>query len=366
MSSEVNEQLSIEETFPKAVSKQHFHFLDSLRGLAAFWVVLYHTKPSIDPLKEVLPAWLFIPIFSKGNLGVPIFFVLSGFVIAYSLRKAEFGFLGFRNFILRRIVRLNPPYYASIAFVVLIAFFGTLVKGDPLFIPSALNVFGHLLYVQKILGFEHISEVYWTLCVEMQFYVFIYLFLWFSENRISSLNQKKFLNITILLVSIIAFIFSIDRFNGGERPITFLPYLSAFFAGILVYWCWAKKINKYVLMAYLMIAMGFAIAASDMFSLMLALSAFFIYVAAITNNLGNWLNYPINLFSGKISYSLYLTHSPVLTAAFFFGYKIFGESPFGSTLSLALGVVSCTLVAFSFWWLIERPATSWSSALKRT
>ena len=65
--------------------KAHFLFIDGLRGLAALWVILYHADPDgrISNLTSALPQWIVDEAFRWGSRGVAIFFVLSGFVMAF-------------------------------------------------------------------------------------------------------------------------------------------------------------------------------------------------------------------------------------------------------------------------------------------
>jgi len=93
-------------------TKGHLHHLDGLRGVAALWVVLYHTWTGghIDNLFAALPDWFATLVFELGWLGVPVFFMLSGFVIPRSqARKADRDFSPL-NFMHRRWRRLSPPY----------------------------------------------------------------------------------------------------------------------------------------------------------------------------------------------------------------------------------------------------------------
>ena len=66
-----------------------FHLIDALRGVAAIWVVLFHAYKGchIDGLIEALPNYLAYLIFEIGDAGVPIFFVISGFVITHSITR---------------------------------------------------------------------------------------------------------------------------------------------------------------------------------------------------------------------------------------------------------------------------------------
>src|SRR5262245_37944926 len=96
--------------------------IDALRGVAAFSVACYHITrygSFPGPARELIPAFL-QAWFDHGWMGVQFFFVISGFVIAYSVRNARItpGYVG--NYALRRSIRLDPPYWTTIAFVLLL------------------------------------------------------------------------------------------------------------------------------------------------------------------------------------------------------------------------------------------------------
>jgi len=150
-----------------------FRTIDGLRGIAAMAVVIFHLNAATRvTFGEWLPPtveW----IFRSGHFGVDIFFVISGFVIAYSIRSAA-PTIAFAR---RRSVRLDPSYWTAIfleiavqAIVIRFAF-----SDAPL--PSLGQVFSHFLYLQNLLGLGDIVDIFWTLCFEIQFYLALVLFL---------------------------------------------------------------------------------------------------------------------------------------------------------------------------------------------
>jgi peptidoglycan/LPS O-acetylase OafA/YrhL len=157
-------------------------YIDALRGIAAFSVACYHIN-RYGPLWEA--ASRFIPgllqfWFDLGWMGVQVFFVISGFVIAYSVRNARItpGYLA--NYVLRRSIRLDPPYWTTILFVLAMHAVLYLHLGfeSPLDVPTKLQpglswrlIGAHLLYLQNILGYDNLSAGFWTLCIEVQFYL---------------------------------------------------------------------------------------------------------------------------------------------------------------------------------------------------
>jgi peptidoglycan/LPS O-acetylase OafA/YrhL len=98
---------------------RRFVFVDALRGIAAMWVVVYHAFESkrLTNLEPLLPNWT-AQLIHSAYLAVTVFFVLSGFVIAHSVarRRVDAPYVGW--FMLRRAVRLDPPYWASILAII--------------------------------------------------------------------------------------------------------------------------------------------------------------------------------------------------------------------------------------------------------
>jgi peptidoglycan/LPS O-acetylase OafA/YrhL len=147
---------------PEGISRPWMPALQSLRGLAALWVVLYHLDYILFNTPGGSLGW---PGLRFGWLGVDLFFVLS----AYLLAQPFFGPRPPRTrpFIGDRFLRIAPAYYVAfaVAAVVVLAFH-----------PPTRDLglaWWSLLFVQnfKLATFNAVNPVFWTLAVEMQFYV---------------------------------------------------------------------------------------------------------------------------------------------------------------------------------------------------
>src|ERR1700722_5425426 len=110
------------------MEKIRFPFVDVLRGVAASAVVFFHAAEGghITELFEKAPPGI-QTLLRHGDFGVAIFFVLSGFVIAHSLRTEQLTAPGALSFILKRSIRLDPPYWAAIAVAILFSTLASMI-----------------------------------------------------------------------------------------------------------------------------------------------------------------------------------------------------------------------------------------------
>jgi peptidoglycan/LPS O-acetylase OafA/YrhL len=150
-----------------------FPVIDVLRAYAALSVVLLHvvalfewtTFPQSGPF-----SWFHI-----GGMGVDLFFVISGFVISLSAFKIiDSQESGFRfDFFVRRFARIAPLYYATCIFFVLFIYPHYLFDGSLL-----ADALAHLFFVHNLSERYQgaINGVNWSVGVEMQFYLFILVF----------------------------------------------------------------------------------------------------------------------------------------------------------------------------------------------
>ncbi|MCK6057236.1 acyltransferase family protein [Micrococcus luteus] len=159
----------------KRVPGPRFRELDGLRGIAALAVVFSHYTGAHnshypqDPAAFHDAAW--------GAAGVQLFFIISGFVIFMSARGARRP----SDFAISRAARLYPPYWISLVFAVVLLLLHP-VPGFPFTWGQALV---NLTMVQRWVGVDNVVDVYWTLAVEMQFYVIILILLYLTRCRLS-------------------------------------------------------------------------------------------------------------------------------------------------------------------------------------
>jgi peptidoglycan/LPS O-acetylase OafA/YrhL len=322
-----------------------FALVDALRGIASLAVVLFHSIEGrhVNDVMQSLPAWL-ATVLGHGDLGVAIFFVLSGFVIAHSLRTNNMTPSGIGRFMLKRSIRLDPPYWVAIAIAISFSILATkIVPGRPPDNFSVGQVIAHLFYVQGLLGFENINPVFWTLCLEIQFYFVFAVLLLFPR-----------------WCFVPAFLLSLLWPLGYGPPIPqglFLTHWFGFLLGVISYWAWQEKQYRWLFALYATPIGVAALLKHDQFALVCVLTSTTLLLASIDGRMGlgdwRWLQ-----FLGTISYSLYLVHNPITGATFRLGYTILGKTTATEALLWPISVMICIIAATGLWRLIERPSMS--------
>jgi len=178
--------------------------LDGLRAVAIMSVFSVHyLDPVLDPKWGSYPFWW-------GWVGVDLFFVLSGFLITGILFDTLGSERYFRNFYIRRTLRIFPLFYAVWLLFLLITPF--VHVGWNRYIVAQMLYVGNLTYIvphhgvhadpgqlqvgRYIANFTH----FWTLCIEEQFYLLWPLVVYFVRGRLALLRTAIGGSVLILLL----------------------------------------------------------------------------------------------------------------------------------------------------------------------
>jgi len=203
----------------------YFPNINILRFFAAFSVLFYHIIEYCD--------WKDFPIqgpalwFRTGWLGVDIFFVVSGFVITLSAKAVgeKYGGNSWRVFLTRRFFRIFPLYLATCVV------YSVFVKPEIIFENKFFFDFlAHIFFVNNLFPDFHrtINPVTWTLAVEVQFYLFMAVFIRFIHKKPYIFFGSAI--VFSVLYKLISFL-SISYFDLSEKYSAF--FLSTQFFGCL-------------------------------------------------------------------------------------------------------------------------------------
>lgn len=167
-------------------TSRHIDALTGVRAAAALWVLVYHVwllSGGATTALRIFGGVDLSPLLAMGYLGVDVFFVLSGFVLAWqvlqpapSKQQVPYG-----TFLRRRILRVYPAYYACLTVLLLLSLWGA----DPR-PPGVTDVALHAVMFHNFVdkSVSSINPVFWSMPFEWQFYlVFPYLVLAILRQR---------------------------------------------------------------------------------------------------------------------------------------------------------------------------------------
>lgn len=344
--------------------------IDGMRGIAALGVVCFHLSSNLKPeLQQLLPD-VVNTAFSHGYLGVPVFFVISGFVIATSVGNALVDKSYAENFILRRGIRLTPVYWASIVFsFVLLALQNEFLNTTTPF-PTNWGLVAHLFYLQDLFAVEpQISVVYWTLCVEIQLYVFYILSVWIAQRTGRLFEQSPIVIHSAIIIAVGIYSIALDQ-SLLSIPVKglFVTYWHYFLIGILL-----SHISRGIPQSCAVCIVWFTVEIVSQifigireFTIAGLVFSFILFCYWRYNAIKFFFKGAVLQYLGAISYTLYLVHPEI-------GWKVIslGKYFFNHTLTpgmagvlFAFGVAASIVTAHVFHVCIEKPSLILNSKLK--
>jgi len=290
--------------------------------------------------------------FQYGAQGVEIFYVISGFIIPYSLYHSRYKIKNYFSYLLKRFSRLLPPYFVTIALITLVGYLLTTYVWLGAYNIEWRNIFANAIFgVDFIQSSElllpHFPNNYWinpifeTLKVEVQFYLLIgLLFPLFLKKEI------------LVLVFAAAFLVIGVYTVPANTVFMFAPY---FFLGMAAFYVREKGWNwiNITLLGMCSFTLLFFYVGQDFFAGLIGFS------------LVVWLpsQFKFLRFTGKISYSYYLIHG--LTGGQFLYFmrnsELYQSSPW---LMVIFALLISWIAAFLIYFCVEKPSIILSNRIK--
>src|SRR5712692_3750050 len=347
----VGESAAEPEQLSNLLQQRHLPALDGLRAVAVFMVIGYHFG---------------LPI--PGDLGVSMFFVLSGFLITWLL-LSEYGTAGtisLRNFYSRRVLRIFPAYYFFITVSLIIDNF----RGH--FWDRALILSG-FFYVVNYFNATHghpptsISHA-WSLGIEEQFYVLWPLVVLALARRS---RRRALAMLTIIIVGVAAWrsfvylalhsgpAYAYNAFDTRFDNLAVGCFLAlcagqSWFLGFARTVAWSALLPVVTLVFLILSRSGIE---SYHYSIGFTVDAVLVVVLLVQlmllhrHPLWSWLQNPVVRYLGIISYPLYLWHAWGLGV----GQRLHVLPAAGQFI---VGVGVCIALASGSYFVIEKPFLS--------
>jgi peptidoglycan/LPS O-acetylase OafA/YrhL len=329
-----------------------------LRGIAAFIVCCAHITTAGA---NRLPSWI-TALVNHADFGVAVFFMISGFVVPWSLLDRGYSLRRFPRFLARRLVRLDPPYFAAIGLGLLVLWIKAWYMLEPF--PRASAIALHLGYLSGMADTVWVVPVFWTLAIEFQFYLLVGVSFPIVERAVRrSLGDAVATFGWGLILGVFAdwsLRYAIAIPVPGGSPSVWLYYAPYFALGIAVFAARAGAAH-WILPA--LVGAFFAFHAWSVASVWIPATAIATFIAARhTTYLGDGLHWRALRGLGTISYSLYLTHAIVVgKLSYVYAFKHTGH--IGDQIAMMFSIVDLPLAigaASAFYWIVERPALRWS------
>jgi peptidoglycan/LPS O-acetylase OafA/YrhL len=351
--------------------------LDAAKGIACLLIVLHHLcryGPMPDGAAVLAPAligWLG----RDGRLAVQVFLVIAGFLAAASL--APQGVLRMQQHpwqrIWQRYARLAMPYLAALCLAVLVA-----AAVRPWFIdeavpapPGFLQLLAHGLLLQDLLGYEALSTGVWYVAIDFQLFTLalavILLAEWVQGRWPPGAVRTGWLTGVLMLALVVL---SLALFNlQDELDSTALYFFGAYGMGMLAYWTGRlEHAGRWSGAVLLLLALG---GAALMWEWRIRIAiALVTAVALALARRGGWLGKPPAplaapplLWLGRISYSLFLIHFPLILLVNALVARLGAHSPWVDLLGMAAALGLSVAGAALLYRLVESRAASWRLTL---
>jgi len=319
--------------------------LNSLRGLAAIIVFITHFSDITQWFEGALGG-------GSGAYGVMLFFMLSGFLMSHLYSKKAFNKTTVKHYFLARAARVVPLYLA----VVLGSYIFTSLDFPLLYDIANVNVLiGHLLFLYG-------ESVLWSIPPEVHFY-FVFIIFWaLAKNRLG------YIYIVSIAVMILLFLTNFPRISSEINGIPYnffntirsLPY---FFIGVIFGLNYSTltipnylKSYGFVLTLCLipLLYPAFSPVTSDAkyrmwlsYEVLLVMASVFFAIVFFVPDNNRVLANRVGDLLGKISYSLYLLHMPIIL--------LVNKLSVSVELKLFISLLASIMVAFVSYTYFEKP-----------
>jgi peptidoglycan/LPS O-acetylase OafA/YrhL len=328
--------------------------LDLLRFVAAVAVMLHHftgvpTGAWPQDARKVFPE--LNPAANFGYLGVELFFMISGFVILMSIWSRSVG-----DFAVSRVVRLFPAYWFAVVLAMVVYLTnGAAVDYGPGSQGPLVRFLPNLTMLQTGAGAPNMEVVYWTLWIELHFYVLITLFV-----RWGITYQRC---VAVMGAWLLLSVFAQEADSKFLQAMLFPQFAPYFIAGMALYltYRFGQNVVLWLLVAFCW-ALTVYYGVHDMapsnawpgvhqYAIPGVITAIYLVMILVATHRLAWLRWKGLTILGGLTYPLYLIHETVSRPLI----KWLAPQLDRWTV-LGIAIASCLLAATLIWAVVERPA----------
>jgi len=319
-------------------------FLDFLRALASQLIVWHHLvfygplPVAVYPIAPRLIDWLI----DYARMAVQVFFVLGGFFTARSLARAKImspqfliGMIG------QRYRRIGVPYLVTLLLAIAAnALARRWMNHDAISEPPTVGqLLAHAAFLHDILGYQALTAGIWYLAIDFQlFLLFLLTFAgaqaWLKRRGEASADQVMNLVLKILVPLALASLFWFNRHPRFDAWAIY--FVGSYFLGIVLQRVVEQRLKLSLGVSYLALVLVAAVVDPRPRLLVAVSTAVIVFAAERFGILQQWPRNRVVNYFGRISYSLFLIHFPVLLVVNAWGVQRFTTS--AGMAALGIGV----------------------------
>ena len=309
-------------------------FLDFLRA-AASQLIVWHHLSFYGPLSEhAYPAapmilhWLM----RYARMAVQVFFVLGGFFTVRSLSRGKrLGARSVGSLVWQRYRRIGVPYLATLVIAVFAnALARQWLTHDAISAPPTVGqLLAHAAFLHDILGYQSLTAGIWYLAIDFQLFLLTLVLFWAVQAWLRRVNRCTLQATMGVLVGALAplAIASLFWFNRHPKFDAWAIYfVGSYFLGIVLHELLEGRLKLSWAAVYWSLVVVAAIVDPRPRLLVAAATTVIVLLAARTGILQRWPKNPVVNYFGRISYSLFLIHFPVLLVVNAWGAQRFTGS----------------------------------------
>lgn len=337
-------------------------FIDALKAVASQLIVLHHLAfygPMSDVANGLAPA-LFSWLSQDARIAVQIFLVIGGFLAAKAL--APTGKLAIPNpltALKHRYLKLVTPYVVAILLSILCAAIARSLMHhdsipDP---PTPRQMLAHIALLQNILAYDSLSAGLWYIAIDFQLFALLLGTLWFARTLGNRFNGLPVFSIMFVSVLALGSLFYFNRDSDWDNWAIY--FFGSYALGTLTYWVtesrqkagWLPVITCIVVVA-LIIDFRSRIAVALLIALALGISRRWGFMERRPGS-------KLLAYLGKISYSVFLAHFPVLLVMNALFSRIAPEDPTANAFGIGLAWAASIAAGALFYRLVESRSRHW-------
>ena len=308
--------------------------IELLRAILILLIIVYHYTYRFSEIYN-------LRIYSKtimsklGNIGVTAFFIISSY---FMFKVKNYNF---KNYLLKKIMRIWPSYFICVTII----FMSCQIFGLPLRDSNIKDYLLNIFFINGIIKTPYVDGAHWFLSRLLIFFVYSAVILLLEQNKNNKVADIS-INILKLLILIVCKFLTFDKLNSFLEIIAF-DYIVFWILGLLEYKVISKE-KKHISICFLICMLSIYLE----FGIVIMFTSFvFFYLILFLIKNNELCKYPkVFIYIGNISFILFLIHQNIGYQILLFLY----HHNFYNYFSIFLVVIFMIIISSVFYELIEK------------